>query len=71
MSRADCKPFGDSSNFDSLRARVMIPDGINDASLRTDGPFADRDLDDDCLTLLDGYVEPVERFAVVGYMGHL
>lgn len=26
---------------------------------------------DACLALLEGYVELVERFAVIGYMGHL
>lgn len=26
---------------------------------------------DACLTLLDRYAEEVERFSVVGYMGHL
>ena len=39
----------------------MIPDGVENASLRTDGPFAYRDLDA-CLDLLSGYVETVERF---------
>ena len=48
----------------------MIADGIDDASLRTDGPFAYRDLED-CLALIQGYVTVIERFAVVGYMGHL
>jgi hypothetical protein len=48
----------------------MIPTSVSDASLRTEGPFAYRDLDD-CLLLLDGYVEQIERFRVIGYMGHL
>ena len=70
MSRADCKRLSDQYDFETLRERVMIPAGVQDASLRTDGPVAYRDLDV-CLALLDGYVEEVERFAVVGYMGHL
>lgn len=70
MSRAECKPLADTYDFAALRERVLIPAGVEDASLRTDGPFAYRDLDA-CLELLDGYVEEVERFAVVGYMGHL
>jgi hypothetical protein len=41
-----------------------------DSSLRTERPFAYRDLDI-CLALLEGYVEEIERFSVVGYMGHL
>ncbi|MEO0558224.1 MAG: RtcB family protein [Bacteroidota bacterium] len=70
MSRADCKPLADAYDFDELRKRVMLPDGLTNASLRTDGPFAYRDLDA-CLSLLDGFIEEVERFAVIGYMGHL
>lgn len=70
MSRAECKPLADAYDFARLRERVLIPDGVRDASLRTDGPFAYRDLDS-CLALLDGYVEEVERYSVVGYMGHL
>lgn len=70
MSRAECKPMADSYDFARLRDRVLMPAGLADSSLRTDGPFAYRDLDD-CLVLLDGYIEEVERFAVVGYMGHL
>jgi len=70
MSRAASKPLADSYDFARLRERVRIPAGVHDASLRTDGPYAYRDLDA-CLALLDGYVDVVERFAVVGYMGHL
>lgn len=47
-----------------------MPSDLDDASLRTEGPYAYRDLDD-CLALIDGYVAVVERFAVLGYMGHL
>lgn len=70
MSRGDCKPLADKFDFAGLRTRVMIPSGVEDASLRTDGPFAYRDLDE-CLMLIDGYVEEVSRFSVIGYMGHL
>lgn len=70
MARRDCKPLADAFDFASLRRRVLIPTGVEDASLRTDGPYAYRDLDS-CLDLLGGYVEPVARYAVVGYMGHL
>jgi hypothetical protein len=49
---------------------VLLPHGVEDASLRTDGPFAYRDLDQ-CLELIGDYVEIVKRFSVVGYMGHL
>jgi len=70
MSRSDCKPFADSYDFEAMRKSILIPSGVEDASLRTDGPFAYRDLDD-CLTLIGSYVEIVQRFGVVGYMGHL
>lgn len=70
MSRADCKPLADRFNFAELRRKVLIPTGVQDSSLRTDGPYAYRDLDE-CLALIEGYVEPVTRFGVIGYMGHL
>lgn len=70
MSRSDCKPLADTFDFATLRKRVLIPTGVDDSSLRTDGPFAYRDLDE-CLALIQDYVEPVSRFSVIGYMGHL
>ena len=70
MSRSDCKPLAESYDFDEMRNKILIPNRVQDASLRTDGPFAYRDLDD-CLALLNGYVEEVERFSVLAYMGHL
>jgi RNA-splicing ligase RtcB len=70
MSRSDCKPFADTYDYRSLRSSVLIPDGVEDTSLRTDGPFAYRDLDE-CLDLIGDYIEVVARFGVIGYMGHL
>jgi RNA-splicing ligase RtcB len=70
MSRSDCKPFADSFDYKTLRDSILIPSGDEDASLRTDGPFAYRDLDA-CLQLISGYVDVVARFGVIGYMGHL
>jgi RNA-splicing ligase RtcB len=70
MARGECKPLAESYDFAALRERVLIPTGVQNTSLRTEGPFAYRDLDA-CLALLDGYVQEVERFAVVAYMGHL
>jgi RNA-splicing ligase RtcB len=69
-SRGECKPFADTFDFAGLRKSVLLPTGLSDASLKTEGPFAYRDLDE-CLALIDGYVEEAARFAVVGYMGHL
>lgn len=70
MSRSECKPLADTYDFTALRKSVLIPSGVEDASLRTDGPFAYRDLEE-CLALIQDYVEVVARFGVVGYMGHL
>jgi hypothetical protein len=70
MSRSDCKPLADAFDFAELRRSILIPTGVADASLRTEGPYAYRDLDE-CLALLDGYVTVIERFAVAAYMGHL
>lgn len=70
MSRSECKPLGDAFDFADLRRRVLIPTGVEDSSLRTEGPFAYRDLDE-CLALIANYVNPILRFGVTGYMGHL
>lgn len=70
MSRSECKPLADSFDFAALRRAVVIPSGVADASLRTEGPYAYRDLDE-CLALLQGYVVEEKRLAVVAYMGHL
>jgi hypothetical protein len=47
-----------------------IADGIRDASLATEGPYAYRELDA-CLQLLKDYVIILDRFSVIAYMGHL
>jgi RNA-splicing ligase RtcB len=70
MSRSDCKPFADAFDYAKLRKSVLVPNGVEDSSLRTDGPFAYRDLDE-CLNLIADYIEVEERFSVIGYMGHL
>lgn len=70
MSRGDCKPLADNFDFAALRQSLLLPTGLSDASLRTEGPYAYRDLDE-CLALIDGYVQEIERYAVVGYMDHL
>jgi hypothetical protein len=71
MARSEAKRIAPLYDFDALHDRVLIPDRVSNASLRTDGPFAYRDLEP-CLRLLDPYIEEVvERFRVIGYMGHL
>lgn len=70
VARGKSKAAADAFDFAGLRRSILIPTGVNDASLRTEGPYAYRDLDA-CLALIDGYVEAVARFGVVAYMGHL
>jgi RNA-splicing ligase RtcB len=70
MSRGDCKPLAGAFDFAALRRSILLPTGPQDGSLRTEGPYAYRDLDE-CLGLIDGYVDTVTRYSVVGYMGHL
>jgi alkylated DNA repair dioxygenase AlkB len=70
MARGDCTGLADSFDFRGMRERVLIPTGVHDSSLRSDGPFAYRDLDE-CPALIEEYVEPVIRFSVVGHMGNL
>ncbi len=70
MPRSGCKPLADNFDFKKLRDKILLADGIEDASLRTEGSFAYRELED-CLSLLNGYIEEIERFSVIGYMGHL
>jgi hypothetical protein len=70
MSRADSKTVADRFDFSRLRRSILLPDSLTDASLRTEGPFAYRDLDE-CLLLLEGFVEVQRRYRVIAYMGHL
>ena len=70
LPRGECKVLAESYDFDSLREKVMMSDCIQNASLRSEGPYAYRKLDD-CLALLDGYIEEVERYSIIAYMGHL
>ena len=70
MPRGKCKAIADNYDFAEMRRKIMLPAGLQNASLRTDGPFAYRDLDE-CMQLVSEYIEEVERFSVVGYMGHL
>ena len=69
-ARGESKRSAQGYDFEALRRAIMMPDCIRDSSLRSEGPYAYRDLDG-CLDLIKEYVEVVERFAVIGYMGHL
>jgi RNA-splicing ligase RtcB len=70
ISRSDAKDAARQYDLSELQRKVMMPTFLNAASLITEGPFAYRELDD-CLALIDGYVEEIKRFSVVAYMGHL
>lgn len=70
LSRSECKAVADQYDFASMRERIMIPDYIDDASLRSEGPYAYRELDE-CLSLIGDYAEESERFRVAAYLGHL
>lgn len=69
-STSEAKELSTHFDFDALREKVLIPDLISDCSLRGEASHAHRDLDP-CLEQLDVHVEVVERFKVVGYIGHL
>ncbi|MDD3295715.1 MAG: RtcB family protein [Geobacteraceae bacterium] len=70
MSRGDAKVAAADFDFDKLRREILMPSFMSNASLTTEGPFAYRNLDD-CLALITGYVEEVQRFSVLAYAGHL
>ncbi len=70
MSRSDAKAIARDFDFDKLRETILLPSFLKNESLNTEGPFAYRNLDD-CLSLIEGYVEEVKRFSVVAYAGHL
>jgi len=70
MATSEAKELAQVFDFDALREEVLVPDLISNRSLRGEAPYAYRDLEP-CLGLLEGYVEEVERFEVIGYIGHL
>ena len=70
MSRGNAKNKALEFDFEALRKMIMMPSFLKNASLTTEGPFAYRELDD-CLNLINGYVEEVKRFSVIAYAGHL
>jgi RNA-splicing ligase RtcB len=70
VSRSEAKEMARKCSLEALRKKVLLPSGMDVASLRTEGPFAYRDLDS-CLKLLTPYIEVLDRLQVVGYMGRL
>ena len=70
MSRSDAKALFTNDDLDELRDMLMFPESFNFNSLRTEAPFAYRDLDE-CLGLVSGFVDVVEKYEVLGYIGYL
>lgn len=70
MSRSDAKRATELFDFDAMRKTVYIPRQITNASLRTEAPICYRRLDDG-LNLIADFVETVERFVPVAYIGQL
>ena len=70
MSRSDCKPFADSYDYANLRRSLLVPSGVEDSSLRTDGLFAYRDLDE-CLALIACRVPTAWRSAKIAVIARL
>lgn len=70
MSRSDAKKAAADFDFGEMRRRIIIPDRIEDASLRTEAPICYRRLDDG-LSRIRHLVEEQERFVPVAYIGQL
>lgn len=70
MSRSDAKRATAQFDFDAMRQTVYIPERIANASLRTEAPICYRRLDEG-LALVADYVEPIERFVPMAYIGQL
>ena len=70
MSRSDCKKVYGEYNFTDLRKRILVPDRVSDESLRTDIPDAYRGFEE-CLNLLEEFIDVEDIYDLVGYIGHL
>lgn len=70
MSRSDAKKATVDFDFGEMRRRVIIPERIEDSSLRTEAPICYRRLDDG-LARIRHLVEEQERFVPVAYIGQI
>lgn len=70
MSRSQAKQASAQFDFTGLRKAVYIPSYIDNSSLRTEGPYCYRPLND-CLALISTLAQEEDRFAVIAYLGHL
>jgi len=69
-SRSESKEDARNFDFAALRRAIYIPNGISNASLRTENPRCYRDLDA-CLKLLGDSVIVEERLTTVAYIGQV
>jgi len=69
-SRGESSEDAQSFDFDSLRQRVYIPDGITDMSIRKENPDCYRDLGS-CLGLIEGLVRVESRLTPIAYIGQV
>ncbi len=70
MSRSDAKKATSTFDFSAMRDTVYIPSQIADASLRTEAPICYRPLDAG-LEMVEEYIDVVERFVPIAYIGQL
>ncbi|NOX59522.1 MAG: hypothetical protein GXP29_11785 [Planctomycetes bacterium] len=70
MSRSDAKRATESYDFEGMRRTVYIPEQIANASIRTEAPICYRNLDEG-LAMIEPYIEVIERFVPVAYIGQL
>lgn len=70
MSRSDAKKAVAKYDFQAMRDTVYIPPQIANASLRTEAPFCYRSLDAG-LEMVEDYIDVVERFVPIAYIGQL
>lgn len=70
MSRSDAKKATTTFDFQAMRDTVYIPSQIANASLRTEAPICYRPLDAG-LEMVEEYIDVVERFVPIAYIGQL
>ena len=70
MSRSDAKKATTTFDFQAMRDTVYIPEQIANASLRTEAPICYRPLDAG-LEMVEDYIDVVERFVPIAYIGQL
>lgn len=70
MSRGDAKEIAKNYDYEALRKRIYIPNGISNDSIKTEAPFCYRNLED-CMSLISNIVIEIDRFTPIAYIGQL